>query len=116
MKLDFVKAVDKQTRARDRTFEGVPDSGCPPVPADSHAHIWSIYGPILPNDFNMLVTMICGALLVSTSLLNTCISISSKLDKNWLSYEQNTICPYLGIRNKYDRFWPINRANINIFE
>ena len=26
-------AVVKQTRARDRTFEGVPDSGCPPVPA-----------------------------------------------------------------------------------
>ena len=33
-----------------------------------------------------------------------------------LSYEQNTICPYLGIRTKYDRFWPINWANINIFE
>ena len=25
--------VDQQTRARDRTFDGVPDSGCPPVPA-----------------------------------------------------------------------------------
>ena len=24
---------DQQTKARDRTFEGVPDSGCPPVPA-----------------------------------------------------------------------------------
>ena len=24
-------------------------------------------------------------------------------------------CPYLDIRTKYDRFWPINLANINIF-
>ena len=33
MKLDFEIAVVQQTKACDRTFEGVPDSGCPPVPA-----------------------------------------------------------------------------------
>ena len=33
VKLDFEIAVDQQTRARDRTFEGVPDSEYPPVPA-----------------------------------------------------------------------------------
>ena len=33
VKLDFEVAVDQQTRAHDQTFEGVPDSGCPPVPA-----------------------------------------------------------------------------------
>ena len=33
MKLDLEKAVDQQTRACDRTFEVVLDSGCPPVPA-----------------------------------------------------------------------------------
>ena len=27
VKLDFEIAVDQQSRARDRTFEGVPDSG-----------------------------------------------------------------------------------------
>ena len=27
VKLNFEKAVDQKTRARDRTFEGVPDSG-----------------------------------------------------------------------------------------
>ena len=27
VKLDFEIAVDQKTRARDRTFEGVPDSG-----------------------------------------------------------------------------------------
>ena len=27
VKLDFEISVDQQTRARDRTFEGVPDSG-----------------------------------------------------------------------------------------
>ena len=60
--------------------------------------------------------MLWGALLVATNLMNTCIQVLSKLDKNWLSYEQNTISPYLDIRTNYDRFWPINWANINIFE
>ena len=40
MKLDFEIVVDQQTRARDRTFEGVPDSGCPLVP---------IFGNCWPN-------------------------------------------------------------------
>ena len=31
VKLDFEIAVDQQTRARDRTFEGGPETGCPPV-------------------------------------------------------------------------------------
>ena len=33
VKFDFEKAVDQQIKACDQTFEGVPDSGCPPVPA-----------------------------------------------------------------------------------
>ena len=32
MKLDFETAVDQKNRARDPTFEGVPDSGRLPVP------------------------------------------------------------------------------------
>ena len=43
-------------------------------------------------DLNMFKTMIWGALLVATSLLNTCI------------------------RTKYDRFCPKNWSNINIFQ
>ena len=31
VKLDFEIAVEQQTRARDRTFEGVSNPGCPPV-------------------------------------------------------------------------------------
>ena len=31
VKLHFEIAVDQQTKAHDQTFEGVPDSGCPPV-------------------------------------------------------------------------------------
>ena len=116
VKIDFKIAVEQQTRARDRTFEGFPDSGCHRCLRDSHTHIWSIFGLVLPKHLNMLKTMLWGALLVATSLLNTCIKVLSKLDKNWLSYEQNTICPYLGMRTKYDRFWPINWVNINIFE
>ena len=33
VKIDLEIAIDQQTRACDRTFEGVPDSGCSPVPA-----------------------------------------------------------------------------------
>ena len=33
VKLDFEIAVDQQTKARNQTFEGVLDFGCPPVPA-----------------------------------------------------------------------------------
>ena len=58
VKLDFEIAVVQQTRARDRTFEGVPDSGCHRCPQDSHAHIWSIFDPIVPNHLNMLKTML----------------------------------------------------------
>ena len=89
VKLDFEIAVKQQIRARDRTFEEVPDSGCP---RDSHAHSWSIFSPILPDHLNMLKTMLWGALLVTTNLLNTCIyfySILSKLDEKWVSYEKN---------------------------
>ena len=32
VKLDFEIAVDQQTKAHDQTFEGVPESGYPPVP------------------------------------------------------------------------------------
>ena len=63
MKLDFETAFDQQTMAHDRTFEGVPDSGCP---RDSHVLIWSI----LPNSLNMLKVMLGGgggALLVATN-------------------------------------------------
>ena len=114
VKLDFEIAVDQQNKAHDQTFEVVPDSGCP---RDSQVLIWSIFGSILPNHLNMIKTVRWGDILVlvGTNLLNT-FKVLSKSDKNWPIYEQNTICPYLGIRNKYYRFWPINWANINIFE
>ena len=70
VKLDFEIAVVQQTRARDRTFEGVPDSGCPPVPAGQPRPYLVNFDPILPNHLNILKTMLWGALLVATSLLN----------------------------------------------
>ena len=94
MKLDFEITVDQQTNAHNQTFKGVSDFG---FPQDSHTLSWSIFGSILPNNINMLKTI---------------YKVLSKLDKNWLCCEQNTICPYLGIRTKYDRFLPINWANI----
>ena len=32
VQLFFEMAVEQQTRARDQTYDGVPDSECPPVP------------------------------------------------------------------------------------
>ena len=47
VKLDFVIAIDQKTRARDRNVEGVPDSGCPLVPARQLrpylVNFWPIY-------------------------------------------------------------------------
>ena len=59
------------------------------------------FGSIFPNNLNMLKTMLWGALLVASFI---------KIGKN----ELKTICPYLGIRTKFDRFWPINWSNVNI--
>ena len=81
VKLDLEIAVDQQTRARDRTFEGVPDSGCRPVPAGQPRPYLVNLWPILPNDLNMLKSMIWGALLVATSLLNTCKKIGWVMNK-----------------------------------
>ena len=60
----------QQTRARDRTFEGVPGAR---GRRDSHTHIGSICGTILSNDLNILKTMLWDALLVATNILNTFI-------------------------------------------
>ena len=49
VKLDFEIAVDQQTRAHDQTFEGVSDSGCPPVPAGQPR-------PYLVNCFQISLT------------------------------------------------------------
>ena len=59
----FEIAVDQQTMARART------PGAHWCPQDSQALIWSI----LPNHLILLKVMLWSALLVATSLLNTCI-------------------------------------------
>ena len=42
-------------------------------------------------------------------MLKTMLWGLSKLDTNWLSYEQNTICPYMGIRTKvFKKIWRPN--------
>ena len=90
MKLDFEIAVDQQTKAHDQTFEGVPDSGCPPVPAGQPrpylVNFWLNFVKSPQHAQNSAL----GALLVATNLLNT-YKVLSKSDKNWPSSEQNTI-------------------------
>ena len=77
VKLDFEIAVEHQTRERDRTLGGggggFRTPGAHRCLWDSHAHIWSTIGLILSNHLNMLKTMLWGALLVATNLMNTCI-------------------------------------------
>ena len=58
MKFDLEIAIDQQTRACDQTFEGVPYSGCPLVPAGQPR---PFLVPIMPNHLNMLITKILGA-------------------------------------------------------
>ena len=65
MRLDFEIAVDQQTRAHDRTFEGVPISGCQPEPA---GHIWANCAKSPQYAQNSAL-----GLLVATSLLETYI-------------------------------------------
>ena len=70
VKLDFKIAIDQQTKAHDQTFEGVPATGRPPLPAGQPR---PYFGSILPNHLDMLKTMLWGALLVVYSLLDTYI-------------------------------------------
>ena len=71
VKLDFEIAVNQQTKALDQTFEGVPDSGCPPVPAGQPrpylVNFWLNFAKSPSHAQNSAL----GALLVATSLLNT---------------------------------------------
>ena len=70
VELDFAIAVDQQTRARKRTFEGVPDPGAHRFLRDSRAHNLSFFSLILPNNLNMLNTKLWGGLFVANYLLN----------------------------------------------
>ena len=63
VKLDFEIAVDQQTKAHDQNFEGVLDSGFPPVPAGQPRPYSVNFASILPNHLNMLKTVLWGALL-----------------------------------------------------
>ena len=71
--IDFEIAVDQQTKVCNRSFEGVPDSGYPPVPARQPRPYLVNFSPILPNHLNVLKTIIWGALLVAANLLYTSI-------------------------------------------
>ena len=73
MKLDFEIAVVQQTRAHDQTFEGVPDSGCPPVPAGQPRPYLVNWWPNFAKSPKHAQNHALGALLVATSLLNICI-------------------------------------------
>ena len=79
MKFDLEIAIDQQTKACDRTFEGVPDSGCPPVPAGQPR---SFLVQIMPNHLIMLITKILDALLVAGGPLNSYMNLYQDWTKN----------------------------------
>ena len=108
VKLDSEIVFDQQTKAHDQTFEGVPDFGCPPVPAGQPrpylVNSWLNFAKSPEHAQNNAL----GCSTCSYKSPEHIYKVLSKSDTNWPSYEQNTICRYLGIRNKYYRFWPIN--------
>ena len=71
MKLDFEIAVDQQTKAHDRTFEGVLDFGSTSVPVGQPrsylVNFWLNFAKSPKHAENHAL----GTLLVATSLLNT---------------------------------------------
>ena len=66
VKLVFEIVVDRQTWTRDQTFDGSRTPTAHQCPRCSHAHIWSIFGPIMTNHPNMPKTEIMGVLLVAS--------------------------------------------------
>ena len=100
MKLYFEIAVDQQTRACDRTIKGVLDSGYPPVPAGQPrpylVNCWPKFAKSPQRVQNHAVGCFTCTYL-SPEHMYISFFLLSKLDK-------------------YDRFWPIILANMNIFE
>ena len=101
----FEIAVDRQTRTHDKNFEGGP---LPPTGARGAET--PIFGHILPNHLNMPKTETICALFVASVLRNSYMNFIqiAQIEQKWLSYDMSkkTICLYLGIRTKFDRFWP----------
>ena len=90
-------AIDQQTRTRDQTFDGIPDFNRPPVPEVQRRPYLVKSGSNMPNQLNKPLTRI--------RLLNSYM----ENHQDWtigLSYKPQTICPYLVIRTKFDRFSP----------
>ena len=79
VKFDLEIAIDQQTRACDRTSEGVPDFGCPPLLAGQPR---PFLVQIMPNHLNMLITKILGALLVASGPLNSYVNFHQDWTKN----------------------------------
>ena len=111
----FEIIVDQQTRTSDQTFEGVPDPNRPPVPAvqprPNLVYFWPIYAKS-PLHAQNPEFRCCTCSYWSPELVYV---FSSRLDK-WPSYKPKTICLYLDIHTKFDRFWPIIWSNVNIFK
>ena len=79
VKLDFEIAVDQQTEAHDRTFEGssglhVP-TGARGIATPLFGQFWLNFGSILSNNLSMFKTILWSALLVATNLLDTYIKL-----------------------------------------
>ena len=81
VKFDLEIAIDQPTRACDRTFKGVSDSGCSLVPAGQSRPFLSKLCPIMPNHLNMLITKIFRCFTCSWWSLELVYEFSSRLDK-----------------------------------
>ena len=95
-----------------KIFWGVPR---PQPPTGAHGAATPIFGQFLAQLFQITSTCPKPKFWVASGLLNSYMKFHQDWTK-WLSYKPKTICPFLSIRTKFDKFRPINWLNVNIFE
>ena len=88
-RLDFRPSASREQRYLAYKTIGYLVYNAHRCPRDSHALIWSIVGSILPNHLNMYKTMLWGAILVPSGLLNS-----------YMKFEQKVIS-----QKQYDHIW-----------
>ena len=76
VELDFELLVAQA----DQTFEAVPDSQCPSVPAGAT----TFFGPKISNLLNKLKYMLAGARFADPGLQSRRITLPYKFEQKWL--------------------------------
>ena len=93
MKLNFEIAVDQQSKVRDQIFEGVPDSGCPPVPAGQPVST-PLFGQFLVQFFQITTSFTKNKVKQESAKMNKilkgCSNKKAKLEAVYKTDETST--------------------------